>query len=85
MPPNTLSHLMGHATVVPVVVVATKFDLLVSKTLFDIGDGDTRFYEQARATAQKRYEQSCRSLFPRNTRDVPVEPISSTSYFICVT
>jgi hypothetical protein len=79
MPPNTLFHLMRHATVVPVVVVATKFDLLVSKTLFDIADGDTRFYDQARATAHKRYEHSCRSLFPRDIRDVLVETISSTS------
>jgi hypothetical protein len=74
---------MGHVTVVPVVIVATKFDLVVSQALFDIAHGDNRYYEQARTAAHARYDQSCRSLFPRNTRVVPVEAVSSTSYFVC--
>jgi len=74
---------MGHVTVVPVIIVATKFDLVVSQALFDIARGDNRFYEGARTAAHERYDQSCRSLFPRNTKVVPVEAVSSTLCFIC--
>jgi len=74
---------MGHAIVVPVVIVATKFDLVVSQVLSDIAHEDDRFYEEARTTAHEIYDLSCRSLFPRNTRVVPVEAVSSTSYSIC--
>jgi hypothetical protein len=81
LPSNTLLHLMGHVTVVPVVIVATKFDLVVSQALFDIARGDNQFYEQARTVAHEKYDQSCRSLFPRKTRVVPVEAVSSTLYF----
>ena len=73
---------MGHVTVVPVIIVATKFDLVVSQALFDIARGDNQFYEGARTVAHERYDQSCHSLFPRKTRVVPVEAISSTLYFI---
>jgi len=59
--------------------VATKFDLVVSKVLFDIdiAGGDTRLYERAKGTAHAKYEESRRSLFRGNLRDVPVEIISS--------
>ena len=77
--------LTEQATVVPVVVVATKFDLVVSRVLFEIASGDTRSYEEAKTTAYERYKQSCRSLFPRSTRDVAVETVSSTESFIYVT
>lgn len=77
-------HLTEQATVVPVVVVATKFDLVVSRVLFDIANGDTRFYEEAKTTAYERYKRSCRSLFSRGTRDVAVEAVSSTESFINV-
>jgi len=70
-------HLMKQATVVPVVVVATKFDLVITQALIDIAGGDIRFYEKAKTSAHERYEQSCRSLFHRNPRDVPVEIVSS--------
>ena len=67
------SYSTEQATVVPIVVVATKFDLAITQALFDIAGGDTRFYEHARTAA---YEKSRRSLFHRN-RDVPVEVVSS--------
>ena len=69
--------LTKQATVVPVVVVATKFDLVITQTLIDIAGGNPRFYEEAKASAHERYERSCRSLFRRNPRDVPVEIVSS--------
>ena len=70
-------YLTKQATVVPVVVVATKFDLVVTQTLIDIAGGNTRFYEEAKTSAHERYERSCCSLFHRNPRDVPIEIVSS--------
>lgn len=69
--------LTEHSTVVPVILVATKFDLVVSEVLFDIAGGDTRLYERARGTAHAKYEESRRSLFRGKLRDVPVEIVSS--------
>jgi hypothetical protein len=63
-------------TVVPIVVVATKFDLAISQALIDISSENPGRYEDARTAANRRYERSCRSLFYRN-RDVPVEIVSS--------
>jgi len=70
-------YLTKQATVVPVVVVATKFNLVITQALIDVAGGDTRFYEQAKTSAYERYEQSCRSLFHRHPRNVPVEIVSS--------
>jgi hypothetical protein len=64
------------ATVVPIIVVSTKFDLAISQALIDIPGENPRRYEDARTAAYKRYERSCRSLFHRN-RDVPIEIVSS--------
>ena len=69
-------YLTEQATVVPIVLVATKFDLAITQALIDIAGGDTRFYEDARTAAHQRYERSRRSLSHRN-RDVPVEIVSS--------
>jgi hypothetical protein len=66
-------YLTEQATVVPIVVVATKFDLAITQALIDIAGGDTQYYEHARTTAYERYDRSRRSLF----RDVPVEIVSS--------
>jgi hypothetical protein len=60
---------------VPVVLVFTKFDVLVSQTLFDIG-GDAQHYERAWTRAITIYEESCRRLFHKEPRDVPVEIVS---------
>jgi len=69
-------YLTEQATVVPIVVVATKFDLAITQALIDIAGGDTRFYEDARTAAYEKYERFRRPLFHRN-RDVPVEIVSS--------
>ncbi|KAH9977502.1 hypothetical protein BJV74DRAFT_153229 [Russula compacta] len=66
---------------VPVVLVFTKFDKIVSKVLSDIRGGDSRNpYESARSTAHTMFEGSCRSFFPRNP--VPVEVVSTGPGFI---
>jgi len=70
-------YLPKQATVVPVVVVATKFDLVITQALIDIAGGDIQFYEEAKTSAYERFERSCRSLFHRHPRDVPVEIVSS--------
>ena len=72
-----------HSTVVPVILVATKFDLVVSEVLSDIAGGDTRLYERTRGTAHAKYEESRRTLFRGKLRDVPVEIVSSTYPLTC--
>ena len=69
----------------PVVVVFTKFDLVVSQVLFDIAGGDAQHHERARARAHRMYEDSCRGLFHKDPRDVPAEIVSGTfiSYLLC--
>jgi len=56
---------------VPVIVAFTKFDLVVASE-----DGSS-----ARANARRRIEQSCRSHFRRELRDVPAEIVSGTFFF----
>ncbi|KAH9977505.1 hypothetical protein BJV74DRAFT_860737 [Russula compacta] len=66
--------------VVPVVLVATKFDLVVNRVLSDMG-GKAHFYERARANAHGMYEQSCHTLFPGNPRNIPAETVSTWPRF----
>jgi hypothetical protein len=63
---------------VPVVLVFTKFDMVVSQVLFDIADGDAQQHERARTRAITIYEESCRRLFRKEPRDVPAEIVSGT-------
>ena len=60
---------------VPVVLVFTKFDVVVSQVLFDIG-GDAQHHAHARTSAITMYEESCRRLFHKESRDVPAEIVS---------
>ena len=62
---------------VPVVLVFTKFDVVVSQVLFDIG-GDAQHHAHARTRAISIYEESCRRIFHKESRDVPVEIVSGT-------
>ena len=64
----------------PVVVVFTKFDAVVSRVLFDIAGGNAQYHERARARAYTIYEESCRRLFRKDPRDVPVEVVSSINF-----
>jgi hypothetical protein len=60
---------------VPVVLVFTKFDVVVNQVLLDIG-GDVQQHERARTRAITIYEESCRRLFHKQPRDVPAEIVS---------
>ncbi|KAI0246859.1 hypothetical protein BJV78DRAFT_1286034 [Lactifluus subvellereus] len=66
---------------VPVVLVFTKFDLLVSQVLLDTAGGDPRYHEHAKARAQDMCEESCRRLLRKHPRDVPAEIVSTRSRF----
>jgi hypothetical protein len=62
--------------------VFTKFDIVVSRVLFDTADGDTLHHERARARAHIMYEDSCRRMLHKEPRDVPAEIVSGIySYF----
>jgi hypothetical protein len=63
---------------VPVILVLTKFDVVVSKVLFDIYRGDARQYEHARTGAHTMYQDSLRRRFDKDPRDVPAEIVSGT-------
>ncbi|KAI0245740.1 hypothetical protein BJV78DRAFT_1365236 [Lactifluus subvellereus] len=63
---------------VPVVLVFTKFDLLVTQVLPDIASGN---HDRAKARAQEMCEQSCRRLLRKHPRDVPAEIVSTRSGF----
>lgn len=65
----------------PVVVVFTKFDLVVSKVLSDIAGADSQSHESARATAHRMSEERCRTFLRRNSVDVPFEMVSSKLCF----
>ncbi|KAI9438740.1 hypothetical protein H4582DRAFT_2076367 [Lactarius indigo] len=60
---------------VPVVVVFTKFDVVVSQVRLDSPD---EAHERARTRAHTIYEDSCRRLFHKDPRDVPAEIVSGT-------
>ncbi|KAI0246085.1 hypothetical protein BJV78DRAFT_197290 [Lactifluus subvellereus] len=62
---------------VPVVLVFTKFDLLVSKVLFDIAGGDSQQHERAKVEAERKYAESCHLLLRKQPRDVPAEIVST--------
>ncbi|KAF8265218.1 hypothetical protein EI94DRAFT_1702667 [Lactarius quietus] len=53
-----VEEILGMRTV-PVILAFTKFDVVVSKVLFDIERGDARQHEHARARAREMYEDSC--------------------------
>lgn len=60
----------------PVVLVFTKFDVVVSRVLSEIAGGDTRHHERARARAHIMHEDSCRRILHKEPRDVPAEIVS---------
>jgi hypothetical protein len=59
-----------------VILVFTKFDEVVSQVLLDSLSGAPQHYERARASAHTIYEESCRRIFDKESRDVPAEIVS---------
>ncbi|KAH9977506.1 hypothetical protein BJV74DRAFT_860762 [Russula compacta] len=66
---------------VPVVIAITKFDVVVHQLLFESEGGNSQYLGRARARAYTQCEQSCRSLFHRELRDVPAVILSVKSQF----
>ena len=62
----------------PVVLVFTKFDVVVSQVLFDIAGGDAQHHERAWARARTLYQESCHRLFHKDPGGVPAEIVSGT-------
>ncbi|KAH8979092.1 hypothetical protein EDB92DRAFT_426644 [Lactarius akahatsu] len=56
---------------VPVLIVFTKFDVLVSRVQFDIAHGDIQTHEHPGVRAHAMYENLCGSLFNRDPKDAP--------------
>ncbi len=69
---------------VPVLIVFTKFDLLVSRVQFDITRGDIQKHEHPGARAHAMYENLCSSLFHQAPKDVPAVIFSGNCSSVCV-
>ena len=61
----------------PVVLVFTKFDEIVTQVLRDMHGGNTQ-YALARTNAHQLYEDSCRRLFDKAPSEVPAGVVSGT-------
>jgi GTP-binding protein EngB required for normal cell division len=66
---------------VPVILVITKFDLVVAQVLLDSFSGAPQRHERARASAHTMYEESCRRIFDKEPREVPAEIVSEKAKF----
>jgi hypothetical protein len=69
---------------VPVILVFTKFDLVVSQVLLDRFSGAPQHHEGALASANIMYHDSCRRIFGKESRDVPAEIVSGIYSFLPV-
>ncbi|KAF8264358.1 hypothetical protein EI94DRAFT_1738614 [Lactarius quietus] len=75
-----VEEILGMETV-PVILVFTKFDVLVSDVLHKIAGGDAQQYELARAAARQMCEGSCRRSFDKSLEEVPAETVSGEPGF----
>lgn len=66
---------------VPVILVLTKFDVVVSDVLSKIASGDPQKYELARVRALEMCEDSCRRHFDKSLRELPAEIVSGEPNF----
>ncbi len=69
--------------VVPVIIVFTKFDVFVSRVLFDLARGDIQYHRQALAMALVNFDGLCNSLFHKKPDDVPAVTFSSNRLSAC--
>ena len=68
----------------PVILVITKFDLVVAQVLLDSFSGAPQHHQRARASAHTMYEESCRRIFDKEPREVPAEIVSGIYSFLPV-
>jgi hypothetical protein len=66
---------------VPVVLVVTKFDMVVSQVLLDSFSDAPQQLNRARDSAYTMYEESCRRIFDKEPREVPTELVSGIRSF----
>ena len=62
----------------PVVLVITKFDVVVSQVLFDSFSDAPQQLNRARDSANRMYEESCRRAFDKEPGAIPAEIVSGT-------
>ena len=67
----------------PVVLVVTKFDIVVSQVLDSFSNTPQQF-NRARDSANKMYEESCRRAFDKELGAIPAEIVSGTLSFLPV-
>lgn len=60
----------------PVMVVFTKYDVVVSQVRLDNPSGELQNHERAKARAHTMYEDSCHRLFHKDPKEVPAEIVS---------
>ena len=68
----------------PVVLVITKFDHIVSQVFLDSFSGAPRQHDRARDSAHAMYRELCRRLFDKEARDIPAEIVSGIYSFLPV-
>ena len=66
----------------PVVLVITKFDVVVSQALFDSFSDTPQQLNRARDSANRMYEESCRHAFAKEPGNIPAEIVSGTCSFL---
>ena len=66
----------------PVVLVITKFDVVVSQILFDSFSNAPQNLNRARDSANRMYEESCRRIFNKEPGAIPAEIVSGTCSFL---
>ena len=68
----------------PVVLVITKFDQVVSQVFFDSFSDAPQQLNRARDSANRIYEESCRRVFNTDPGAIPAEIVSGTCSFLPV-
>ena len=66
----------------PVVLVITKFDVVVSQALFDSFSDTPQQLNRARDSANRMYEESCHHAFDKEPGNIPAEIVSGTCSFL---
>ena len=64
------------------VLVITKFDVVVSQVLLDSFSDAPQQLNRARDSAHRMSEESCRRIFDKEPREVPAEIVSGIRSFL---
>lgn len=69
----------------PVIIVFTKFDLVISSIVLESKGESSQQEERASIRAYTQCERACHSLFLREPKDVPAEIVSGSESLYCGT